>query len=146
MQALTVTFNLNGHGDSFTQEVVSGAKASAPSTPVSAGYVFVGWYSDQACTTEYNFNTTITSAKTLYAKWEESNNCYEFTLATSGTAPSVGDVILGTGVGGTMTMIGGTIEYSSNGLAFKSSGSSKVSVELLTKMQVGTVITLNMYK
>ena len=145
VQALTVTFDLNGHGDSFTQEVVSGAKASAPSTPVSAGYVFVGWYSDQACTNEYNFNTTITSAKTLYAKWEESNNCYEFILATSGTAPSVGDVILGTGVGGTMTMIGGTIEYSSNGLAFKSSGSSKVSVTLLTEMQVGTVITLNMY-
>ena len=144
-QALTVTFDLNGHGDSFTQEVVSGAKASAPSTPVSAGYVFVGWYSDQACTTEYNFNTTITSAKTIYAKWEESNNCYEFTLATSGTAPAAGDVILGTGVGGTMTMIGGTIVYSSNGLEFKSSGSSKVSVTLLTEMQVGTVITLNMY-
>ena len=145
VQALTVTFNLNGHGDSFTQEVVSGAKASAPSTPVSAGYVFVGWYSDQACTSEYNFNTPVTSAKTLYAKWEESNNCYEFILATSGTAPAAGDVILGAGVGGTMTMIGGTIEYSSNGLAFKSSGSSKVSVTLLTEMQVGTVITLNMY-
>ena len=145
VQALTVTFNLNGHGDSFTQEVVSGAKVSAPSTPVSAGYVFVGWYSDQACTNEYDFNTPVTSAKTLYAKWEESNNCYEFILATSGTAPAAGDVILGAGVGGTMTMIGGTIEYSSNGLAFKSSGSSKVSVTLLTKMQVGTVITLNMY-
>ena len=145
VQALTVTFNLNGHGDSFTQEVVSGAKASAPSTPVSAGYVFVGWYSDQACTSEYNFNTPVTSAKTLYAKWEESNNCYEFILATSGTAPAAGDVILGAGVGGTMTMIDGTIEYSSNGLAFKSSGSSKVSVTLLTEMQVGTVITLNMY-
>ena len=145
VQALTVTFDLNGHGDSFTQEVVSGAKASAPSTPVSAGYVFVGWYSDKACTNEYVFNTPVTSAKTIYAKWEESNNCYEFTLATSGTAPSNGDVILGTGVGGTMTMIGGTIEYSSNGLAFKSSGSSKVSVTLLTEMQVGTVITLNMY-
>lgn len=145
VQALTVTFNLNGHGDSFTQEVVSGAKVSAPSTPVSAGYVFVGWYSDQACTNEYDFNTPVTSAKTIYAKWEESNNCYEFILATTGTAPSVGDVILGTGVGGTMTMIGGVIEYSSNGLAFKSSGSSKVSVTLLTEMQVGTVITLNMY-
>ena len=145
VQALTVTFDLNGHGDSFTQEVVSGTKATKPSTPVSAGYVFVGWYSDQACTSEYNFNTPVTSAKTLYAKWEESNNCYEFILATSGTAPAAGDVILGAGVGGTMTMIGGTIEYSSNGLAFKSSGSSKVSVTLLTEMQVGTVITLNMY-
>ena len=145
VQALTVTFDLNGHGDSFTQEVVSGTKVSAPSTPVSAGYVFVGWYSDQACTNEYNFNTTITSVKTIYAKWEESNNCYEFTLATSGAAPAAGDVILGTGVGGTMTMIGGTIVYSSNGLEFKSSGSSKVSVTLLTEMQVGTVITLNMY-
>ena len=145
VQALTVTFDLNGHGDSFTQEVVSGGKASVPSTPVSAGYVFVGWYSDQACTNEYNFNTTITAAKTIYAKWEESNNCYEFTLATSGTAPAAGDVILGTGVGGTMTMIGGTVEYSFNGLAFKSSGSSKVSIALLTEMQVGTVITLNIY-
>ena len=145
VQAMTVTFDLNGHGDSFTQEVVSGGKASMPSTPVSAGYVFVGWYSDQACTNEYNFNTTITAAKTIYAKWEESNNCYEFTLATSGTAPAAGDVILGTGVGGTMTMIGGTVEYSSNGLAFKSSGSSKVSIALLTEMQVGTVITLNIY-
>ena len=74
VQALTVTFDLNGHGDSFTQEVVSGAKASAPSTPVSAGYVFVGWYSDQACTSEYNFNTPVTSAKTLYAKWEKVND------------------------------------------------------------------------
>ncbi|MEE0951048.1 MAG: InlB B-repeat-containing protein [Paludibacteraceae bacterium] len=145
VQALTVTFDLNGHGDSFTQEVVSGAEATKPSTPVSAGYVFVGWYSDQACTNEYVFNTPVTSAKTIYAKWEESNNCYEFTLANKGTAPAAGDVILGTGVGGTMTMIGGTIVYSSNGLEFKSSGSSKVSVTLLTEMQVGTVITLNMY-
>ena len=145
VQALTVTFNLNGHGDSFTQEVVSGGKASMPSTPVSAGYVFVGWYSDQACTNEYNFNTTITAAKTIYAKWEESNNCYEFTPATSGTAPATNDVISGTGAGGTMTMIGGTLEYTADGLAFKSSGDSKVKVTLLTEMKAGTTITLHMY-
>ena len=148
VQAMTVTFNLNGKGTNFTQEVVSGGKASVPSNPTAARYIFVGWYSDQACTSEYDFNTTITAAKTIYAKWEETNYCYEFTPATSGTAPAVGDVILGTGVGGTMKVSSlkqaGSISYDNNGLKFSSGSADIVTVTLDNYLQAGSIISLTL--
>ena len=149
VQAMTVTFNLNGKGTNFTQEVVSGGKASVPSNPTAAGYIFVGWYSDQACTSEYDFNTTITAAKTIYAKWEKTNYCYEFTPATSGEAPVVGSVIAGNAnSGGTMTVSSlkqaGSISYESNGLKFSSGSADKVTVTLDNYLQAGSIISLTL--
>ena len=149
VQAMTVTFDLNGHGDSFTQEVVSGGKASVPSNPTAAGYIFAGWYTDQACTTEYDFNTTITAAETIYAKWEETNYCYEFTPATSGDDLVVGSVIAGNAnSGGTMKVSSlkqaGSISYDKNGLKFGSGSADIVTVELNNYLQARSIISLTL--
>ena len=149
VQAMTVTFNLNGKGTNFTQEVVSGGKASVPSNPTAAGYIFAGWYTDQACTTEYDFNTTITAAKTIYAKWEETNYCYEFTPATSGGALVVGSVIAGNAnSGGTMTVSSlkeeGSISYDNKGLKFSSGSADIVTVTLNNYLQAGSIISLTL--
>ena len=70
VQQFTVTFNLNGKGDNFTSTIYEGLLISAPTTPTAHDYTFGGWYTDQECTNEYNFNTTVTGDITLYAKWE----------------------------------------------------------------------------
>lgn len=66
----TVTFNANGHGTApSAQTVTDGQKATKPTNPTAEGYTFGGWYTDQTCTTAFDFNTAITKDITLYAKW-----------------------------------------------------------------------------
>lgn len=43
---------------------------AVPTTPSKAGYSFIGWYTDEACDTEYNFNTPVTDNVDIYAKFE----------------------------------------------------------------------------
>lgn len=47
--------------------------ATAPTTsPVREGYVFTGWYSDEACAIPFNFNTSLTKNWTIaYAGWQK---------------------------------------------------------------------------
>lgn len=47
----------------------NGANYYTPTAP--AGYVFEGWYADEACTHEYNFTTMPVSGVTVYAKWRQ---------------------------------------------------------------------------
>ena len=67
----TVTFNANGHGTApDSQDIVSGGKVTEPTAPTASGYTFGGWYKEAGCTNAWNFSTdTVTSNKTLYAKW-----------------------------------------------------------------------------
>ncbi len=67
----TVTFH-NGTDSSAipVQRVAHGEKATKPSKPVKAGFIFDGWYKEKTFTNAFNFNTeTITKNITLYAKW-----------------------------------------------------------------------------
>lgn len=69
----TVTFDSKG-GSKVASETITysaNAKVTQPTTaPTRSGYTFAGWFSDEACTSAYNFETTVTSpAVTLYAKW-----------------------------------------------------------------------------
>ena len=68
---VTVTFEYNyaDAGVYYSQTVNSGRRVSAPAEPERAGYAFMGWYTDAACTTEYSFNTFVTANTSLYAKW-----------------------------------------------------------------------------
>lgn len=63
-----VTFN-DGVSDTV-QEVKEGESASAY-VPVKDGYVFDGWYTDENCTTKYDFNSSLNGDVTLYAKWTQ---------------------------------------------------------------------------
>ena len=69
----TVSFDTNGGSTVSSQTVNGGGKAIKPSNPTKSGYTFAGWYTTQALTEEFNFNTQISSNITLYAKWTEEN-------------------------------------------------------------------------
>ena len=104
----TVTFNMKGvGGDNFTNDVVcvstNDQTVSQPDDPSQAGYTFGGWYTDEGCTVAYNFNTTVTSSFTLYAKWTpvtysvtiNSNNSSMGTLSIDDSSESWGAHTIG---------------------------------------------------
>ena len=83
-----VSFNANGHGTAPARQTVElNGKAVKPADPTAEGYVFRGWYTTAACTTEFDFNTPITADTTLYAKWDEIYTV-TFNVGGHGTAPA----------------------------------------------------------
>ena len=65
----TVTFNSMGGSSVSSQTVYTGRPASEPTAPTKTSYSFGGWYADQECTEEFDFDTSIDADITLYAKW-----------------------------------------------------------------------------
>lgn len=83
-----VSFNANGHGIAPARQTVElNGKAVKPADPTAEGYVFRGWYTTAACTTEFDFNTPIAADTTLYAKWDEIYTV-TFNVGGHGTAPT----------------------------------------------------------
>ncbi len=52
-----------------TELVLEGEAVAKPADPSVSGRQFEGWFTDEACTKEYNFSTPVTEDITLYAKW-----------------------------------------------------------------------------
>ena len=110
-QAYTVTYNNNDHGTAPAAVTVgSGSKLIEPEALTESGWVFGGWYNDQACTSAWDFATmSVTADMTLYAKWT-IKTCEEqvwyntlptdvaqatcFTFATTPTGTSTCDVTM----------------------------------------------------
>ncbi|MDO4797235.1 MAG: InlB B-repeat-containing protein [Coriobacteriales bacterium] len=69
--ALTVTF-VSGNEVVDEQEVAWGSQATPTQDPYRNGYVFVGWYADEALTKAYDFTEPVTQNLTLYAKFKEA--------------------------------------------------------------------------
>lgn len=67
----TVNFKSNGGSSVSKQYVQHNKTIKKPSNPKRSKYTFVGWYSDSKLTKAWDFNTKITSGKTLYAKWKK---------------------------------------------------------------------------
>ncbi|MBO4834581.1 MAG: InlB B-repeat-containing protein [Lachnospiraceae bacterium] len=67
--AYEVKFDTDGGSAVDSQIVPAGQKATCPATPTKEGYTFDRWYSDAACTTQFNFNTAITADTTIYGRW-----------------------------------------------------------------------------
>ncbi|MDE7261702.1 MAG: InlB B-repeat-containing protein, partial [Oscillospiraceae bacterium] len=65
----TVTFDSQGGSTIAGQTVVGGGTAAKPADPTHTGYTFGGWFTDVACTMEWDFGTAVTKDITLYAKW-----------------------------------------------------------------------------
>lgn len=70
LSSYTVNFDMKGHGEApESQTIEQGGKVTKPADPEADGFTFGGWYTDAECTTPYDFNTTVSSSFTLYAKW-----------------------------------------------------------------------------
>ncbi|MDR0831758.1 MAG: InlB B-repeat-containing protein [Bacillales bacterium] len=71
-------FSYNYYGcnpDSFTLKVKENLTVARPSiSPTRVGYAFVDWYGDIEGTTLYNFSSTFTGDKTIYAKWNRTSS------------------------------------------------------------------------
>ncbi|HOI46358.1 MAG TPA: InlB B-repeat-containing protein, partial [Bacilli bacterium] len=65
----TVTFDVDGGSSVSAQVVDYNQKATLPTAPTKTGYTFGGWYTTNAFTTAFDFDTLITANTTIYAKW-----------------------------------------------------------------------------
>ena len=69
-----VIFNNNGHGSTPDPKTIQWSnldKVDEPEPLVADGYNFKGWFTDAACTNQWNFNNAVPGDMTLYAGWEE---------------------------------------------------------------------------
>lgn len=112
----TVTFNSNG-GSDVPGQIRANAAATKPADPTRSGYVFAGWYTDEAFTTEYTFTESekVTQALTLYAKWtKEAPKYYYYSPAvgsadtTAKASPKTFDAGVGVYVGMAVLSVSGS--------------------------------------
>ena len=69
-----VTFDLNYDGADNGEPVkTEGGKVTKPAEPTRDGYFFMGWYKDDDCTEEFDFDADIITNTTVYAKWSEKD-------------------------------------------------------------------------
>ncbi len=81
-----VSFNMAGHGAAIDpQKVTPGKTATKPADPTAEGFVFGGWYTEEACKNVYDFAAPVTTGITLYAKWIKLCTV-SFNMADHGTA------------------------------------------------------------
>lgn len=66
-----VTFNMKGHGTAVAEQTIyHGGTVSEPAEPSAQGYKFDGWYKEEGCTNEWDFENDVVTANTeLFAKW-----------------------------------------------------------------------------
>ncbi len=76
------------HGNAPTsQNVKYNGTATDPGKLTEEGYTFIGWYTDDTYSTEFDFTQPIKSNTTVYAKW--TANDYEVSFITEhGNAPT----------------------------------------------------------
>lgn len=67
----TVTLNTNGGNALDALKVTKNSVVGELETPIKEGYVFAGWYLDEALTSKADLNAKVTNDMTLYAKWAE---------------------------------------------------------------------------
>ena len=69
-----VTVRFNSNGGSAVADITSMAMdtITEPEYPTKAGYEFAGWFTDEALSSQFDFNNTkLENDITLYAKWEQ---------------------------------------------------------------------------
>lgn len=81
----TVTFNTNGGTPEPESQIRANLPATKPDDPTRSGYVFAGWYTDEACTAAYDFTQPVRDSVTLYAKWEAAPRYYYNSGTTTDT-------------------------------------------------------------
>lgn len=76
---LTYDLNYTGAAEASVTQVGKGLALTAPNNPTRPGLYFDGWYEDKDYTTQFDFASGITEAKTIFAKWSEPESFYRFT-------------------------------------------------------------------
>ena len=97
----TVTFNSKGGSNVAAIEKVAAGKTITKPTddPTKTGFVFDGWYKEDACTNAWDFaSDVVTSDITLYAKWTEEVKFFTVTFNSQGGSDvaAIADVAGGT--------------------------------------------------
>jgi len=70
-QRVTFLYNYDDASEPFYYiDVVHGGTIIQPADPVRTNFNFIGWTTDAAGTTPFDFNTIITDTFDLYAQWE----------------------------------------------------------------------------
>jgi uncharacterized repeat protein (TIGR02543 family) len=77
----TITFETYG-GNSIPSQTYDFAESLSLLTPIRAGHIFAGWYTNAGLTTSFTSNTMPASDLNLYAKW--TINQYTITFETNG--------------------------------------------------------------
>ena len=68
----TITYDSRGGTDVTTNNQMYGELLEEPESPTREGYVFTGWYKDNACYEMWDVNNDIIeSDMTLYAGWQK---------------------------------------------------------------------------
>ncbi len=93
--AVTVKFNANGGSNIAAVTVGYATKITAPANPKKDHYSFLGWYTDEALTSAFNFDTPVTSNMTLYAKWKLNEFTVSFDANGGKTSTTSKEVIYG---------------------------------------------------
>ncbi len=70
----TVHFNTREAEYFDTQTVNIGECVTRPEDPIKEGYEFLGWYTNNSVTEEWDFSTPVTHDMRLFAKWSEPEN------------------------------------------------------------------------
>ena len=70
IETCMISFNTNGGNDIEPVSVEKGNTITGLPTPVKDGFVFDGWFTDEAFTNPFDESMVITSDMTLYAKWK----------------------------------------------------------------------------
>ncbi len=95
----TVTFESNGGSAVDAQSVNYDEAATEPEAPTKKGYVFGGWYTDEALTEPYTFDEDVQGDKTLYAKWNEAVTVTFDAAGGETTDPASVTIARGTAIG-----------------------------------------------
>lgn len=87
----TLLYDLSGKGENVRRSgIAAGSLLIKPLDPVAAGYVFLGWYRDQALSKEWDFDTdTIQEDMVLYAGWSRMVEEEGLTLCVQEIPPQV---------------------------------------------------------
>lgn len=105
IKVYTITFNSNGGSSVPSQGINHGSTVSIPTPPTKTDHwEFVNWYTDAALKNVYNFNTSVTSSFTLYAKWQGEPVTVRYNL-NGGTINGKTEVTVDARVHDTITII-----------------------------------------
>lgn len=69
---VTVKFDTNGAGTIQPVVVERGKTLTAPADPAKENCEFIGWYTDEGCTSSYTFGAKVNNDLTLYAGWNQT--------------------------------------------------------------------------